>query len=125
MLVVPASASEIAESGKAYPERPLHKGKAWKEMIHRYAAGILGILILVLASVAWKRRSQPGQQIIIPIALLGLVIFQTLLGMWTVKLLLKPIIVMAHLMGGMTILLLLLCRRCDEAPAQEACYPGR
>lgn len=107
-LVVPASASEIAESGKAYPERPLHKAKAWKEMIHRYAAGTLGLLILALAFVAWKRRSQPGQQIIMPITLLVLVIFQALLGMWTVTLLLKPIIVVAHLLGGMTILLLLL-----------------
>lgn len=107
-LVVPANEEAIAESNKAYPQRPLQKAKAWKEMIHRYAAGTLGLLILALASIAWQRRSQPGQQIIMPISLLVLVIFQALLGMWTVTLLLKPIIVMGHLLGGMTILLLLL-----------------
>ncbi|MDH3893897.1 MAG: COX15/CtaA family protein, partial [Chromatiales bacterium] len=43
----------------------------------------------------------------LPIALVGLVIFQGLLGMWTVTLLLKPVVVMAHLLGGMTTLALL------------------
>lgn len=106
-LIVPDNESEIAMANEAYPDRPFEQGKAWKEMIHRYAAGTLGLLILGLTVIAWKRRNVPDQQVWLPTILLGLVIFQALLGMWTVTLLLKPIIVMGHLLGGMTILLLL------------------
>lgn len=86
--------------------RPLEHGKAWKEMIHRYAASALGFLILVMALMTWIKSSQST---IRPYAsiLLVLVIFQGMLGMWTVTLLLKPVIVMAHLIGGLTILCLL------------------
>ncbi len=76
-------------------------------MIHRYAAGTLGLVILALAILAVKNRKQSGQAVILPIALLFLVIFQALLGMWTVTLLLKPVFVMGHLLGGMAILSLL------------------
>ena len=43
----------------------------------------------------------------LPLALVGLVIFQGLLGMWTVTLLLKPLIVTAHLAFGLTTLSML------------------
>lgn len=106
-LVVPAEESRIAEANQLYPERPLEHGKAWKEMVHRYAAGGLGLLILAMSIIAWNRRRVDGQIRWTPFILLGLVIFQALLGMWTVTLLLKPIVVIGHLLGGMTILLLL------------------
>lgn len=106
-LVVPADDVRVAEANQLYPDRPLDHGKAWKEMLHRYVAGGLGLLILAMAVIAWNRRKVPGQPLWVPIILLGLVIFQALLGMWTVTLLLKPIVVMGHLLGGMTILLLL------------------
>ncbi|OGT82400.1 MAG: cytochrome B [Gammaproteobacteria bacterium RIFCSPLOWO2_12_FULL_52_10] len=106
-VIVPDVQEEIDQSNEIYMSRPLEAGKAWKEMVHRYAAGTLGILILVIAILAWRARSQPGQQLTVPLLLVGLVIFQALLGMWTVTLLLKPIIVMGHLLGGMTILALL------------------
>lgn len=106
-LVVPAAEEHIVEANELYPERPLEHGKAWKEMVHRYAAGGLGLLILAMSIIAWKRPSAAGRSLWTPYVLLGLVIFQALLGMWTVTLLLKPIIVMGHLLGGMTILLLL------------------
>lgn len=106
-VMVPDVQEEIDQSNEIYMSRPLEAGKAWKEMVHRYAAGTLGILILVIAILAWRARSQPGQQLTVPLLLVGLVIFQALLGMWTVTLLLKPIIVMGHLLGGMTILALL------------------
>lgn len=64
-------------------------------------------MILAMSILAWNRRSVDGQIRWMPFVLLGLVIFQALLGMWTVTLLLKPIVVMGHLLGGMTILLLL------------------
>ncbi|MBM2829988.1 MAG: Cytochrome [Gammaproteobacteria bacterium] len=104
-LIVPDKA---LHADQLYPERPLEHGKAWKEMAHRYAAGTLGLLIAGLAIMAWKRRSISGQPVIIPLVLALLVIFQALLGMWTVTLLLKPVIVLAHLLGGMTVLSLLI-----------------
>ena len=86
--------------------RPLEHAKAWKEMIHRYAASTLGFLILVMAFMSWFKSSLSNLRTFAS-ALLVLVIFQGMLGMWTVTLLLKPVIVMAHLIGGLTILCLL------------------
>ena len=106
-IVVPDAQGAIAKADAAYPNRPVHPAKAWKEMIHRYAAGTLGLLILALAIVAWRRRREPDRLLAVPTILLVLVIFQALLGMWTVTMLLKPAIVTAHLLGGMTTLALL------------------
>ena len=79
-------------------------GRAWKEMAHRYLAGGLGLLILVVFFSAWKRRQGP----LLAGSLLLVVLFQATLGMWTVTLLLRPAIVAAHLLGGMATLALLL-----------------
>jgi len=106
-LVMPADEAWVAEANELYPDRPLEHAKAWIEMVHRYAAGTLGLLILAMSIIAWQRRHSPDQQFWVPMILLGLVIFQSLLGMWTVTLLLKPVVVMGHLLGGMTIFLLL------------------
>jgi len=102
----PTSASEIQQAEQAYPQRPVETAKAWKEMTHRYVAGTLGLLIAAIAVVAWRRRRR-GTRVVLPTVLLVLVVFQALLGMWTVTLLLKPLIVLGHLLGGMTILALL------------------
>ncbi len=106
-MVVPAQTELIDQANLAYPERPMHQAKAWKEMLHRYVAGFLGLCILALAIGAWRQRDKNELSLWLPFGLLALVIFQALLGMWTVTLLLKPAIVVAHLLGGMTILLLL------------------
>jgi heme a synthase len=103
-LIVPDAPVHTEE---IYSARPLEHGKAWKEMIHRYAAGALGLLILYLAVVSVKQGKITGGPVILPVILVLLVIFQALLGMWTVTLLLKPVIVMVHLLGGMAILSLL------------------
>jgi cytochrome c oxidase assembly protein subunit 15 len=107
-LIVPLDEAKAESLDHDFTDRPIEHGKAWKEMTHRYAAGILGLLTLALAIMAWVNRSTPGQQVWFPTIILLLVIFQALLGMWTVTLLLKPVIVMGHLLGGMTILCLLL-----------------
>jgi cytochrome c oxidase assembly protein subunit 15 len=105
-LVVPDAAHEVTE--KHYlDQRPLEPEKGWKEMVHRYFAGTLGLVILVLAVWAWLRRRVPGQPVWLPTFLVGLVVFQALLGMWTVTLQLKPVVVMGHLLGGMSTLALL------------------
>jgi heme a synthase len=85
----------------AFPERPFEYHKAVKEMVHRYAASTLGFMILVLAGLAIANRRDPAQPVALPLALVALVIFQGLLGMWTVTLLLKPLIVVLHLLGGL------------------------
>ena len=103
-LVVTESTREAAE---AFPERPLDVGKAWREMIHRYLATGLGLICLIMAGVAWFNRRDPEQPTRLAYLLLAVVIFQGLLGMWTVTLLLQPVIVMAHLLGGLTTLGLL------------------
>ncbi len=86
---------------------PVSIQKAWHEMLHRYLAGILGLLILGISVMAWVQRQRLAQSPLLASALLLLVMFQAALGMWTVTLLLKPVIVTLHLMGGMATLALL------------------
>ena len=81
--------------------RPFDAAKAKKEMAHRYAAGVLGLALFLLAGLAWRLRHP---QRVAAYSLAGLALFQSLLGMWTVTELLKPAIVVAHLLGGMAIL---------------------
>ncbi len=101
------AADEIARAVAVLPDGPVSTHKAWKEMTHRYFAGTLGLLSLAIAVWAWRRRDMSGQSPLLPVALVGLVIFQALLGMWTVTERLKPFIVGAHLLGGMMTLALL------------------
>jgi len=103
-LSVPESIDQIEKAQAVYPDSPVEVEKAWIEMIHRYIAGILGIMILVIAFMSIKLRDQINYSLKWPIFLLGLVIFQAALGMWTVTLLLKPAVVSSHLLGGMTVL---------------------
>src|SRR5690606_3208148 len=103
-LTVPQSEAAIAHAQAAYPDSPLEMHKAWKEMVHRYAAGTLGLLILALCVLGWTGRRHLRVSAWTPSALLLLVIFQAMLGMWTVTLLLKPAVVTAHLLGGMATL---------------------
>ncbi len=123
--IVPAQPHHLAAANAAYPQRPVEPAKAWKEMIHRYAAGLLGLLVLALAILAWRNRRDPAQPVGLPLALLVLIGFQSLLGMWTVTWQLKPVIVVAHLLGGLTTLgllawLLLDQRRCQTQPVSAA-----
>lgn len=106
-LGIPEAHHEQQAAAQAYPDRPLDTGKAWKEMLHRYLAGTLGLLILALCILAWRKESRSRQSPALPTALLGIVGLQAALGMWTVTLLLKPVIVTLHLIGGMTTLSIL------------------
>ena len=103
-LSVPESIDQIEKAQVVYPDSPVEVEKAWIEMIHRYIAGILGIMILVIAFMSIKLKDQINYSLKWPFFLLGLVIFQAALGMWTVTLLLKPAVVSSHLLGGMTVL---------------------
>ena len=82
--------------------------KAWVEMIHRYFASTLGLVIVVIAALSIRARRERGVSVIFALALLALVVFQGMLGMLTVTWLLKPLIVTGHLVGGLTTFALLL-----------------
>jgi len=106
-LTVPESDDKVAAANQAWPDRPVEAGKAWKEMVHRYFAGMLGLVILLLAIVSFRNRRDPAQPVLLPTLLVGVVIFQALLGMWTVTLKVMPLVVMGHLVGGFMTLSLL------------------
>lgn len=97
---IPQSAEQIEQANAAFPDRPVDVTKAWIEMIHRYAAATLGLLILAIGALAWRQRREPDAVLATALSLVALVVFQGLLGMWTVTWQLKPIVVMAHLLGG-------------------------
>ncbi|TAL88101.1 MAG: heme A synthase [Rhodanobacter sp.] len=142
----PQHAQAVAHADAEFPARPYEAHKAWREQVHRFLAGTLGVLVLALALLASRRRRGTQLAVIVgavfaavgvglymrgehpwssllaacAIALplfaamrlprpgawkicvltLAVIIFQAMLGMWTVTLLLKPIVVTGHLLGG-------------------------
>jgi len=143
----PVHAQEIATANASF-ERAFETHKAWREQVHRHLAASLGVLILIMALVAARKRKQGVASIVVGAALVGAsiplyigqhygasaglvaagllvllvsalrwdnsdgarlstvvliaVVLQAMLGMWTVTWLLKPIVVTAHLLGGLT-----------------------
>jgi heme a synthase len=87
--------------------RPLEAGKAWREMLHRYAAGTLAVMIFILALLAFSWRRERLISAALSLALPALVLVQAAFGMLTVTWRLKPIIVTTHLLLGLTTLSLL------------------
>ncbi len=119
--VVPKAEEKVAAANEAFPERPVEQEKAWIEMIHRYFAAALGFFILIIAANAFlNRRKSPNAPVKLPVFLLLMVCFQGALGMWTVTLNLMPVIVMAHLLGGFTVLSLLFLLYLRLTPFQIA-----
>jgi cytochrome c oxidase assembly protein subunit 15 len=148
----PTHAHEIAQANAQFT-RAVEPHKAWREQVHRQLAGSLGVLILLLALVAARKRpagtasllgaaalvalsiplymhaqyvpagacALAGEALLLACAVrwsnqdfsrlatiaLMVVVFQAVLGMWTVTWLLKPLVVMGHLLGGMTLFALL------------------
>lgn len=103
-LVLPSSTHELDSAQKTYPEIPIETTKAWTEMIHRYAAGSLLLLIVFIIFRATKKlKKETNLPVQLPVILLFLLAFQAMLGMWTVTMKLLPIVVMGHLLGGFLI----------------------
>lgn len=98
--LVPSADAHVAAANAAYPERPLEAHKGWKEMIHRYLAGALGLVIAALLLVGWRGRGQ-GLPWKLPLAMTGWVLVQALLGKYTVTWKVMPLVVTAHLFGGL------------------------
>ena len=102
-LVVPQNQASLAQAAILYPDQPVVAAKAWKEMLHRYVAGSLGLLIFAIAFLAWRKRLEDNQPVLLALCLVPLVVFQAALGMWTVTLQLLPLVVMGHLLGGIAL----------------------
>lgn len=104
---VPMSEHKQAIAEARFPDAPVEVAKGWYEMIHRYFAGALGLVILGLAVHALRHRRLAAQPVKLPLAVLALVTLQAAFGMWTVTLKLWPQVVTAHLLGGFATLSLL------------------
>lgn len=130
----------IAEQGGTHG--PVSHGKAWIEMLHRYVATFIGALIVVMvaraAAARWHAADAAARARAIapvglgwPLLLLAVVLVQGLFGKWTVTLKLMPIVVTAHLIGGMTLFALLVWfwmrerERAGEAQAARIGAPPR
>ena len=104
----PAQVAESMQSANAaYPSRPFDYQKAMHEMVHRYIATTLGLVIVGLAAFALWNRRDPAQPRVLPLVALGVVCLQGALGAFTVTLLVVPLIVTLHLVGGLATLGLL------------------
>ena len=103
----PKTTEQVAAAAQAFPDAPFEQNKAWPEVVHRYFAATLGLLILLAGAMAIKHRQLQGQPFKLPMFLVGLVIAQGLFGMWTVTLKLWPQVVTGHLLGGFATLGLL------------------
>jgi cytochrome c oxidase assembly protein subunit 15 len=108
------AADRIRAAELAAPNGNVSQAKAWREMVHRYVASLVGVIILAIAVKALNTRfkyppgrDSPSGKIGLPLALGFLVVLQGLFGKWTVTLLLKPAIVTLHLLGGMMLVALL------------------
>ncbi len=105
MVKVPSASHELAAAKNAFPEHTVESEKAWLEMIHRYIAGTLGLMVLVILIMSLRKADAPKK---LPMFIAALIVFQAALGMWTVTMKLMPIVVMSHLIGGFALFSLLL-----------------
>lgn len=120
--------AHITAAERADPHGPVTVFKAWIEMIHRYLAIGIGVLITALMIIAWYRWIKSGRSNrkflpVFPTALFVFVGLQGAFGAWTVTMLLHPFIVTTHLMLGMTLLALLTwlgARQTDHPPVEPS-----
>jgi cytochrome c oxidase assembly protein subunit 15 len=123
----PAGAhAEISAAQQAMPTGPVTHGKAWVEMVHRYLATGVGVLILVLAVASWlehRRNQRAGAQALSPwwaTLTLVWVCVQGAFGALTVTMKLFPAIVTLHLLGALLLLALLCLQAVRYAQMHDA-----
>ncbi len=101
-----AAMDKILSAQEQMPFGPVSVSKAWIEMLHRYFAMGVGVLVMVSILVAWVKRKEFGlTPLKWSLALLLLICLQGAFGAWTVTLKLQPIIVTTHLMLGLCLLM--------------------
>lgn len=106
-ISVPKTEAQLAHAELRFPDSPVEAHKGRNEMVHRYFAGSLALVIAMLAVQALRRHGRDGQPYRLPLVVLGVVLMQAAFGMWTVTLQLWPQVVTAHLLGGFATLSLL------------------
>ncbi|QYJ78704.1 COX15/CtaA family protein [Shewanella acanthi] len=112
-IKVPTQDHEIAHAQTIFPDHDIHPEKAWLEMIHRYIAATLGGLVVLILYLSFRDAQAPKK---LPLAIVLLILFQGALGMWTVTMKLMPIVVMSHLIGGFSLISLLLLLYLQSRP---------
>jgi cytochrome c oxidase assembly protein subunit 15 len=118
--------AEISAAQQAMPTGPVTHGKAWVEMIHRYLATSVGVLILVLAAVSWRERVRQQRRDAATLSpwwatlTLVWVCVQGAFGALTVTMKLFPAIVTLHLLGGLLLLALLCLQAVRYAQLHDA-----
>lgn len=117
-ILWPIDGAEIKQAEQLYPNSIVEPAKAWMEMLHRYLSAMLGMLVIALAIISWRRREMEEYPFRLPTLILFLVVWQSLFGMWSVTLKLLPQVVTFHLLVGMTTfsLLWLLALRLGSRP---------
>ena len=106
--VTPDAAARVPGQVESYnPGWSFDSGKAWREMIHRYAATTLGFIIVLITAITFAYRRERPLAPKIAVALLVTVLLQGALGAFTVWWLVKPLVVVLHLVGGLTTVSLL------------------
>ncbi|WP_083235800.1 COX15/CtaA family protein [Halomonas caseinilytica] len=98
--VVPDEARALVHS----PDVPLEASKAWMEMLHRYLASSLGLLVIIVVVLGWRLRQRVGYPWRLSLVLLALILVQGAFGAFTVTLRLWPQVVTLHLLGGMAVM---------------------
>ena len=106
ILGTPDTDEELSRARELYPEANIDIGRAWREMLHRYLAGILGLYVFFISFITFKFAKHVG--LFLPISLSVIIVIQSLMGMLTVTELVKPTIVTTHLLLGMITACLLL-----------------
>ena len=113
---------EIHAAQTAQPSGPVTHGKAWVEMVHRYLAAAVGVLITVMAAMSWWLRRHRTRMAPSPwwaTLTLAWVIAQGAFGALTVTMKLYPAIVTLHLLGGLGLLALLVVQDQAFAPRPQ------
>ena len=98
LLTTPDTVDELAKAKENYPNASIDVGKAWREMLHRYVAGILGLYVFFITYISIKYSKQ---NYILPVSISILIVIQAIMGMLTVTMLVKPTVVTTHLFFGM------------------------
>jgi cytochrome c oxidase assembly protein subunit 15 len=124
-----AAHGQISAAEAAMPHGPVTVAKAWIEMIHRYLAMSVGVLIVAMMVVAWLRWFRSGRRVrlpvpVLPTLLFGFVCLQGAFGAWTVTLKLQPVIVTTHLLLGMLLLGLLTWMAASQSLHAPVAAPG-
>ncbi len=115
--------ADIEAATRAAPDGPVTLIKAWIEMIHRFLAMGVGLLVVTMAVLAWRERKLRSPDV--SLASVFLVVVQGLFGALTVTEKLRPVIVTCHLLLGIALLGLLTFSALKRDPPEPRAVSSR